>query len=57
MKYLEFLYMAIGAMAVIYVIFNIKDFILSWYRWIIAVGKGIGRLSVWLWKKITRKKG
>jgi len=57
MEYLGFLYMLIGAMAIIYVIFNIKDFLNTWYKWIIAGAKGIGRLAVWLWNKITGKKG
>ena len=52
MKYLEFLYMVVGAMAVIYVVFNFKDFLKSWGAWILILAKGIWNVIRWIWKKI-----
>ncbi|HDK27399.1 MAG TPA: hypothetical protein ENG48_10000 [Candidatus Atribacteria bacterium] len=53
MKYLEIIYMTIGAMAIIYVIFNFKDFIKSWGAWILLLGKGIWNGIKYLWKVMT----
>jgi len=48
--YLKFAYMLLAAMAIIYVIFNIKDFFKSWLTWIVLLLKGIWGLLVKLWK-------
>jgi hypothetical protein len=42
--YLKFTYMLFGAMAIIYCIFNIKDFFKSWASWAWLLVKGIGNL-------------
>lgn len=39
-------------MGAVYVIFHIKDFFSSWYKWSIAVIKGIGKAILWVGKKI-----
>ncbi len=51
-NYLKFLYMLLAAMAIIYVIFNIKDFFKSWGSWIWLLIKGIWNLIVKFWKWI-----
>ena len=43
-NYLKFAYMLILAMAIIYAIFNIKDFFKSWASWAWLLIKGIGNL-------------
>lgn len=59
MKYLEIAFMILLVMAAVYTIFNLGDFITSWYKWTIAVAKGMGKIIVWLWEKIINifKKG
>jgi len=52
MNYLEIIFMAILSMAAIYVIFNLADFIMTWWRWIKRAGQGIWDLIKWLWKVI-----
>jgi len=52
MKLLEIIFMIFLAMSAIYVIFNIADFIESWYKWIIAVVKGLWFTLVWLYLKV-----
>jgi len=49
-NYLKFAYMLFGAMAIIYVIFNIKDFFKSWGAWGWLLIKGIWGLLVKFWK-------
>ena len=49
-NYLRFAYMLFGAMAIIYVIFNAKDFIKSWGAWLWLLIKSIWGLLVKLWK-------
>lgn len=49
-NYLRFAYMLISTMAIIYVIFNFKDFAKSWGAWIWLLLKGIWGLLVKLWK-------
>ena len=51
--YLKLLFQILGAMAIVYVIFNIKDFWKSWGSWIWLLIKGIGKGIKWLWNKIT----
>lgn len=52
MDVLELIYQIIGAAAIIYVIFNWKDFLKSWASWILLLGKGIWNGIKWGWKKI-----
>ena len=52
MDILEFVFQLIGAMAIIYIIFNIKDFVKSWGSWILLLGKGIWNGIKWIGKKI-----
>ena len=52
MDILNFVFQAIGAMAIIYVIFNFKDFLKSWGAWILILGKGIWNGIKWAWNKI-----
>ena len=53
MDILEFVFQIIGAMAIIYVIFNFIDFLKSWASWILLLGRGIWNLIKWGWGKIT----
>ncbi|MBA7554421.1 hypothetical protein ES705_47041 [subsurface metagenome] len=57
--YLNLLFQILGIMAIIYVIFNIKDFFKSWGVWILLLIKGIWKGIKWLWDKIISifKKG
>ena len=48
-NYLKFAYMLISTMAIIYVIFNIKDFFKTWGAWILMLAKGIWTIIVSLW--------
>ena len=50
-NYLKFIYMLFGVMAIIYCIFNIKDFFKSWASWGWLLAKGIGNLikKIFLW--------
>lgn len=50
--YLNLLFQILGVMAIIYVIFNIKDFFKSWGAWILLLIKGIWKGIKWLWNKI-----
>ena len=50
--YLELLFQILGAMAIIYVIFNLKDFLKSWGAWILLLMKGIWNGIKWVWNKI-----
>ena len=50
--YLNLLFQILGIMAIIYVIFNIKDFFKSWGNWILLLIKGIWKGIKWLWDKI-----
>jgi len=43
-NYLEIAFSILGAMAIIYVIFNWKDFLKSWGAWSWLLVKGIGKL-------------
>jgi len=52
MDILELIYQIIGAAAIIYVIFNLKDFFKSWASWILLLGKGIWNGIKWVGKKI-----
>ena len=52
MDTLNFIFQAIGALAIIYVIFNFKDFLKSWGSWILLLGKGIWNGIKWACKKI-----
>jgi len=52
MDILELLFQILGAMAVIYVIFNFKDFVKSWGSWILLLGKGIWNGIKWIGRKI-----
>lgn len=52
MDILELIYQIIGAAAIIYVIFNWKDFLKSWASWILLLGKGIWNGIKWVGKKI-----
>lgn len=52
MDILELIYQIIGAAAIIYVIFNLKDFFKSWASWILLLGKGIWNGIKWIGKKI-----
>ena len=52
MNILEYIFQIIGAMAMIYVIFNFMDFLKSWASWILLLGKGIWNLIKWGWEKI-----
>lgn len=52
MDILELIFQIIGAAAIIYVIFNLKDFFKSWACWILLLGKGIWDGIKWGWKKI-----
>ncbi len=49
-NYLKFAYMLFGAMAIIYCIFNIKDFFKSWASWAWLLVKGVWGLLVKFWK-------
>ena len=59
MEYLNLAYQFIGAIAIIYVIFNFKDFLKSWGSWILLLGKGIWNGIKWIGKKVMSifKKG
>ena len=50
-NYLKFFYMLFGAMAIIYVIFNIKDFFKTWGAWAWMLVKAIWTIivSLWVW--------
>jgi hypothetical protein len=52
MDILEFIFRTVEAMAVIYVIFNFKDFIKSWASWILFLLKGIWNGIKWIGRKI-----
>ena len=52
MQILNLIYQFLGAMAIIYVIFNWKDFLKSWAAWILLLGKGIWNGIKWVGKKI-----
>ena len=52
MEYLDLAYQIIAAAAIIYVIFNLKDFLKSWAAWILLLGKGIWNGIKWAGKKI-----
>jgi len=52
MDILELIFQIIGAMAIIYVIFNFKDFLKSWGAWILLLAKGIWKGIKWIWNKI-----
>jgi len=52
MDIIDFAFQFMGAMAIIYVIFNFKDFIKSWGSWILLLGKGIWNGIKWIGKKI-----
>ena len=52
MDVLELIFQIIGAMAIIYIIFNTKDFVKSWGSWILFLGKGIWNGIKWIGKKI-----
>ena len=52
MIYFEITYRIIGALAIIYVIFNLKDFLKSWGAWILLLGKGIWNGIKWVYNKI-----
>ena len=52
MEYLNLAYQIIGVLAIIYVIFNWKDFLKSWAAWILLLGKGIWNGIKWAGKKI-----
>lgn len=52
MIYLDLAYQIIAVLAIIYVIFNLKDFLKSWGAWILLLGKGIWNGIKWVWKKI-----
>jgi len=49
-NYLKLAFAILGAMAIIYVIFNLKDFAKSWGAWVWLLVKGIWGLIVKLWK-------
>ena len=59
MYILELIFQIIGVMAIIYVIFNFKDFLKSWGAWILLLIKGIWNGIKWTWDKIISifKKG
>lgn len=52
MYILELTFRIIGIMAIIYVIFNFKDFLKSWGAWILLLIKGIWNGIKWIGKKI-----
>ena len=52
MDILELIFQIVGAMAIIYVIFNFKDFLKSWGAWILLLVKGIWKGIKWLWNNI-----
>jgi len=52
MYILELIFQILGAMAIIYVIFNFKNFLKSWGAWILLLVKGIWKGIKWLWDKI-----
>ena len=52
MQTLNIVYQFLGAIAIIYVIFNLKDFLKSWAAWILLLGKGIWNGIKWAGKKI-----
>lgn len=54
MQYLEYIFMFLLVMAAIYAIFNIKDFLITWWRWINLVGAGIWRIIKGLWEMMMR---
>ncbi|MDD4877204.1 MAG: hypothetical protein PHQ86_08790 [Dehalococcoidales bacterium] len=39
-------------MSGVYVVFNIKDFGLMWWKWLLAIGRGLKRLLEWVLKII-----
>lgn len=59
MEILKIIFFVFVTMAAVYTIFNIKDFFISWYKWILLLFKGIWNLIKWLWSKIISlfKKG
>lgn len=59
MKILETIFTVFVMMAAIYAILNIKDFIQSWYKWVILLIGEIWNLFKWVWNKIISlfKKG
>ena len=59
MIYFDIAYRILGALAIIYVIFNLKDFLKSWGSWILLLGKGIWNGIKWAYNKIISifKKG
>lgn len=52
MDILELIFQIVGAMAIIYVIFNLKDFLKSWGAWVLLLIKGIWNGIKWAWNKI-----
>lgn len=52
MDILGLIFQIIGVVAIIYVIFNFKDFLKSWGSWSLLLIKGIWNGIKWGWKKI-----
>jgi hypothetical protein len=52
MLYLKMIFFVFLTMAGIYTIFHINDFIQDWYKWFIALVKGIGKTILWIANKI-----
>lgn len=52
MIYFDLAYQIIAVLAIIYVIFNIKDFLKSWAAWILLSGKGIWNGIKWAYNRI-----
>ena len=50
MIYLEIVFKILLTMTAVYVIFNIKDFLITWWRWIKITGAGIWKLIITLWE-------
>lgn len=50
MRYLGYIFMLFLVTAAVYAVFNIKDFLITWWRWIKSVGAGGWILIKKLWE-------